>query len=89
MKVMTKAHSVEAFCFRGTKESAEAAREWLSSLDILDTELTYQGEAEPLGLDLITDQGLRTLEKGEWLICHNGRMRAESAAEFAEGYEAI
>ncbi len=89
MKVKTKLQEGDAFCFSGTIESGEAAREWLSSLDIENAELTTQGESAPFALDLITDSGIATLEAGDWLICLGGKLRVEFGAEFEERYEKL
>ncbi len=90
MRAKLKPSVVEAFCFSGTEDSAQAAADWMSSHDIENTELTWQtNSAGSTALDLTTSQGIRTLEGGEYLIIREGKVYAETASGFAETYEVI
>ncbi len=91
--------TVVAFCFDGSPESAESAKEWLSSLDVENVELTWQRERPSfdeqaelpttVALYLTTAWGLRTLEAGEWLIYRDGLIYVETAAAFAAAYQPL
>ncbi len=89
MKFLSRVLEVDAFRFDGTRESAQSAQDFVSSLDVENAEVTWQGEAEPIALDLTTEHGLRTLEAGEWLVCRAGKLTAETAEGFEATYERI
>lgn len=95
MKYYLKAATVDAFQFTGSVKSAEDAKEWLSSLDVEDAELTWQnflpvfepGQAHTVALDLTTNAGLRTLEADDWLVCRTGQVYVEGPETFSANYE--
>ncbi len=88
MLYRTKVIKVSAFRFSGTLASAREAKDWVSNQDITDVDVSWQG-SEPLGLDIITDRGLRTLEAGDWLVSKGGKLSAETADDFKESYEEV
>jgi len=87
MKYRSKPHTVEAFQFQGTVASAEEAKRWASAHDLEDCELSYQGESEPVALDVITAGGLRTCEQGDYLYIQYSALYTEPALIFEDAYE--
>lgn len=90
MKYQRKAAIVDAFRFTGTTLSVQDAKDWLSSQDVLNVEVGYQGElSDNCALDLISDGDLSVIEPGTWLIVRSGKVYAESSAYFEENYEPV
>ena len=87
MRYVTKRFAVEAMQFDGTLTGAQAVQEWVSSQDLENTEVTWQGEKEPLALDVTDAWGLRTIEAGCWVIARAGILRTEMDEFFREHYE--
>lgn len=82
MKVKTASLTCDAFRFSGTITSALEADEWLKGFDVTDTEVGWQGDVAPVGLDLTNEHGLTTLEAGDYLIHYGGKVHAEPADSF-------
>ena len=87
MRYVTKRVTVEAMQFDGTAECAIEIQDWASSLDLENTEVSYQGTKEPFALDVTDAWGLRTIERGCWVIARAGILRTEMDEFFREQYE--
>jgi hypothetical protein len=87
MKYRSKPQLVNAMQWSGLGKDFVPCTEWVSSLDIENCEVSNQGGTEPYALDLITATDIRTLEAGDWLICREGQLYAESASSFERNYE--
>lgn len=82
-----KPQVVSARQFDGTTLCLERLRDWISEHDIEDTDLSVQGDSEPLALDLITEGRIYVIERGEWLVIKDGELYPESEEAFEAGYE--
>ena len=89
MIAVAKQLEYEAFRFDGTFSAAIKVQDWVSSHDIEDTEVTFQGEAEPYALDIISSGELKTIEAGGYLLIRAGKLTAETEAAFRERYETM
>ena len=89
MKYHTRPATVEAFHFTGTIDSIEDAILWVADHDIENAEVSWQGDrmtGKPLTLDVTNAYGLTTLEAGDYLVIHEGKLRAYKADDFHATY---
>lgn len=87
MQYQSKSLTVEAFEFQGTEESGRDAQDWLSSLDVENAEVSWQGSGNSLALDVMSSGRITTIEAGDFLYVQFGALFAESEATFLKRYE--
>lgn len=78
--------TVSALLFSGTEASAEEIREWASSLDLENVDVTYSERGE---LDVITEDGIVTLAPGWFVYCYNRTLYGLNESDFKQRYERI